>query len=60
VTAMVVLVNLRDGVSPEDYECWFKYSYAPAVKTRPSVRDWQAHRVGYLLASADTHPTATL
>ena len=51
MTTMVVLVNLKEGVSPEDYERWVKECYAPAVKTLPSVRDWRAYRVGGLLAS---------
>lgn len=56
MTTMVVLVNLREGASPEDYERWVKESYVPAVKTLPSVRDWRAYRVGGLLASDDTPP----
>jgi hypothetical protein len=56
VTTMVVLVNLKEGVNPEDYERWVKESYAPAVKDLPSVQDWQAYRVGGLLASDDIPP----
>ncbi len=56
MTSMVVLVNLREGASPEDYERWVLESYAPAVKALPSVRDWRAYRVGGLLASDDTPP----
>ena len=53
---MVVLVNLKEDVSPEDYERWSQESYAPAVKALPSVRDWRAYRVGGLLASDDAPP----
>ncbi len=56
MTTMVVLVNLREGVSPENYERWVEESYAPAVKALPSVRDWRAYRVSGLLASDDTPP----
>ena len=56
MTTMVVLVNLKEGVSPEDYERWVQESYVPAVKTLPSVRDWRAYRVGGLLASDDAPP----
>jgi REDY-like protein HapK len=56
VTTMVVLVNLREGVSPEDYERWVEESYAPAVKTLPSVREWRAYQVGGLLASDNAPP----
>lgn len=53
---MIVLVNLKEGVTPEDYERWVRDSYAPAVKSLPSVSDWRNHRVGGLLGS-DTAPS---
>ncbi len=53
---MVVLVNLKEGVSPEDYERPTRESYAPAVKALPSVRDWRAYRVSGPLASDDVPP----
>ena len=37
MTTMVVVVNLKEGVSPEDYERWAKKTYAPAVKALPSI-----------------------
>jgi hypothetical protein len=43
--AMIVLINLKDGVSPEDYERWILESYAPAVKNLSSVEDWRDSRV---------------
>jgi hypothetical protein len=46
---MVVLVNLKEGVSPEDYERWILESYAPAAKALPSVQDWRDYRVSRLL-----------
>ncbi len=48
---MIVLVNLKEGVSPEDYERWVVDSYAPAASGLPSVEDWRNHRVGGLLGS---------
>lgn len=53
---MIVLVNLKEGVSPEDYECWVLRSYAPAVRELPSVADWRNHRVRGLLGSDDAPP----
>ena len=53
---MIVLVNLKDGVSPDDYERWVQETYSPAVKALPSIRDWRAYRVGGLLASDDLPP----
>jgi len=53
---VIVLVNLKEGVSPEDYESWIQDSYAPAVKSLPSVSDWRNHRVGGLLGSDAAPP----
>ena len=52
---MIVLVNLKEGVSPEDYERWVSRSYAPAARELTSVSDWRNHRVGGLLGS-DAEP----
>ena len=52
---MVVLVQLKDGVEPEDYERWVLESYAPAVRELPSVSDWRNHRVTGMLGS-DAEP----
>ncbi len=38
---MIVPVNLKEGVSPEDYERWVVESYAPAASGFPSVEDWR-------------------
>jgi len=53
---MIVLVNLKEGVSPEDYERWVSRSYAPAVRELPSVGDWRNHRVNGLLGSDAVPP----
>jgi hypothetical protein len=53
---MVVLVNLKERVSPEDYERWILSSYAPAVRRLPSVEDWRNYRVSGLLGSDATPP----
>jgi hypothetical protein len=56
VATMIVLVNLKEGVSPEDYERWILDSYAPAVKNLPSVEDWRDYRVSGLLGSDAAPP----
>ena len=33
---MIVLVNLKDGVAPEEYETWLHERYVPAVLELPS------------------------
>ena len=56
MTTIVVLVRLREGVEPEDYERWVLEKYAPAVRGLPSVSDWRNHRVTGLLGSAKSPP----
>ncbi|MGH3147775.1 MAG: REDY-like protein HapK [Rubrobacter sp.] len=48
---MIVLVNLKAGVSQEAYERWVVESYAPTVRRLSSVEDWRNHRVEGLLGS---------
>lgn len=55
---MIVRVNLKEGVSPEEDEPWILEPYAPAAKILPSVEDWRDYRVADLLGSR-THPTGT-
>ena len=56
MATMIVLVNLKEGVSPEDYERWILDSYAPAVRSLPSVQDWRNYRVSGLLGSDAAPP----
>jgi hypothetical protein len=53
---MIVLINLKDGVRPEDYERWVLESYAPAVKNLSSVEDWRDYRASGLLGSDAAPP----
>jgi hypothetical protein len=53
---MIVLVRLKEGVEPTDYERWVLESYAPAVRELPSVSDWRNHRVTGLLGSGGDLP----
>lgn len=48
---MIVLVRLKEDVSPEDYERWVLESYAPAARELLSVSDWRNHRVSGMLDS---------
>jgi DNA-binding Lrp family transcriptional regulator len=56
VPTMIVLVKLKEGVDPEDYERWILDSYAPAVRDLPSVEDWRDYRVSGLLGSEAAPP----
>ena len=56
MTTIVVLVKLKEGVSPEDYERWVLEGYAPEVGELSSVSDWRNHRVGGLLGSDERPP----
>src|SRR5215212_8604442 len=53
---MVVLVNLKDDVSPEEYERWLDERYVPAVLELPSVDEWRGHRVGGLAETDGVPP----
>jgi hypothetical protein len=56
VPTMIVLVNLKEGVSPEDYECWIRETYAPAVRRLESVGDWRDYRMNDLLGAGSAPP----
>ena len=56
MTTMIVLVNLKEGVNPDDYERWVLESYAPTVRELPSVEDWRDYRVMGLLGSDEAPP----
>ena len=45
---MIVLVNLKDGVTPEEYESWLQERYVPAILDLASVDEWRGYRVGGL------------
>mgnify|MGYP000668011295 CR=1 FL=1 len=46
---LLVLFNLKPGVSPEDYEHWAKTRDMPTVRSLPSIDDFRAYRVTGLL-----------
>ena len=56
MTTMIVLIELKEGVSQEDYERWTLESYAPAARSLPSVQEWRNYRVDGVLGSEDTVP----
>ena len=43
---MIVLVNLKEDVVPEEYERWLEERYVPAILGLPSVNEWRGHRAG--------------
>jgi hypothetical protein len=43
---MIVLVNLKEGVAPEEYERWLEERYVPAILDLASVDEWHGYRVG--------------
>ena len=45
MSTMVVLVNLKEDVAPEEYERWLKERYVPAVLGLASVDTWRGYRV---------------
>jgi len=53
---MIVLVNLKENVAPEEYERWLDERYVPAVLDLPSVDEWRGHRVGGLAEAGGEPP----
>ena len=53
---MIVLVNLKDGVTSEEYERWLEERYVPAILELPSVDEWRGHRVGNLAEAGGEPP----
>jgi hypothetical protein len=53
---MIVLVNLKDEVAPEEYERWLEERYVPAILGLASVDEWRGHRVGGLAEASGESP----
>ena len=53
---MIVLVNLKEGVTPEEYESWLQERYVPAILDLASVGEWRGYRVGGLPQSVGDPP----
>jgi len=53
---MIVLVNLKSNVAPEEYERWLQERYVPAILDLASVDEWHGYRVGGLSESGGEPP----
>ena len=53
---MIVLVNLKEDVAPEEYERWLAERYVPAILGLPSVDEWRGYRVGGLAGAGGEPP----
>ena len=53
---MIVLVNLKEDVAPEEYEIWLQERYVPAILDLASVDEWRGYRVGGLPESRGDPP----
>ena len=56
MATMIVLVNLKEDVAPEDYERWLGDRYVPAVLDLASVDEWRGYRVSGLPESGGEPP----
>jgi REDY-like protein HapK len=56
VSTMIVLVNLKEGVTPEEYESWLQKRYVPAILDLASIDEWRGYRVGGLPQSGGDPP----
>lgn len=52
---MIVLLTLKDGVDPDEYERWARETDGPTVTGFPSVDDWRLYRAERLIGS-DAQP----
>jgi REDY-like protein HapK len=53
---IVVLFNLKQGASIEDYETWAKSKDIPTVKSLGSVKDFRVMKMGNMLGSQAASP----
>ena len=53
---IIVLVNLKEDVAPEEYERWLQERYVPAILDLASVDEWRGYRVGGLPESGGEPP----
>ena len=53
---MIVLVNLKEDVLPQEYERWLEKRYVPAILDLASVDEWHGYRVGGLPESGGEPP----
>jgi hypothetical protein len=56
VPTMIVLVNLKEDVAPQEYEHWLQERYVPAILDLASVDEWRGYRVGGLPESGSEPP----
>ena len=53
---MIVLVKLKEDVTPQEYETWLEERYVPAILDLASVDEWHGYRVGGLPESGGEPP----
>lgn len=53
---LIVMLRLKEGVSPEDYERWARENDAPTAKSLPSIEEWVLYRAEGLVGSDGTPP----
>lgn len=56
MSTVIVLFNLKDGVSVDEYEEWARTVDSPTVNGLGSVDSFRVHRVSGLLMSEDAPP----
>ncbi len=53
---IIVLFNLRDGVSAADYEAWARTTDIPIVNALPSIRSFTVHKATGVMGSDQPPP----
>jgi hypothetical protein len=53
---LVVLLKLKSGVDPQEYEGWAREHDAPTALARPSIAEWSLYRSQGLIGADGTGP----
>jgi hypothetical protein len=53
---MIVLFNLKEGQSADDYERWERKRDAPTARSLPSIEEWSLYCAQGLVGSDGTPP----
>jgi len=56
MATIIVLFNLKPGVSPEQYEAWARSTDLPIVRGLPAVHGFDVHRATGMLSGSPDVP----
>lgn len=53
---LIVMLKLKEGVDPEEYERWARENDAPTARSLPSIEEWSLYRAQGLVGSDGAPP----